>query len=178
MPTLPLLLDTCLSRNSMVSYVSEDSSTSFADFFSSMAGCISTNVPFAHPAAAHILVDKDVAGFLEFIRGSETRGITVFAIRSDAVGRAVHQKRVRPRIGRKCRSLGHVDGGKQPHAVAHGRCGTHIWCNGRGRILRLQAAAQVAAREPKAGRESLRRKARRERCAGNIVGKNLLSQRE
>ena len=78
-------------------------------------------------APAHVLVDEDVARLVEILGGSEVaRGrremvlaVGVLAVArvgdAHAVGRADHQERVRLRL-----VLGHVDGGEEFHAVAHG----------------------------------------------------------
>ena len=70
---------------------------------------------FGHVAAADILIDEDVSGFVEVGRRAELGAIEIDAVRADAVGRAVDQERVGMRS-----VLGHIDGGEQMDAVAHG----------------------------------------------------------
>ena len=68
-----------------------------------------------HVAAADILVHKDIAGFLKFIRWAEALRILVFAVRGDVVRRPGNEEGV-------CLAavLRHVDGSEEMHAVAHG----------------------------------------------------------
>src|SRR5206468_2985889 len=73
-------------------------------------------IPLAHPTAAHILVDKDVAAFLELLGGAEVGGKLVFTVGSHAVGRAVHQER----IGSAGGLLGDIHGGEEMFPIAHG----------------------------------------------------------
>ena len=107
-----------------------------------MCGRISTNVALAHPAAAHILVDEDVAGLFKLIGGAEVRGILVFAVGADAIGRAVHQKRIRAAGG----VLGHIDGGEQPLAVAHGNAELVLGVVGADVVFAGAARGQGAGR--------------------------------
>ena len=73
-------------------------------------------IALAHPAATHVLVDKDVAAFFKLIRGAKVLWILILAVRGDAIGGPVHQERVRTASG----ILGHIDRGEQVLAVAHG----------------------------------------------------------
>src|SRR6185437_2813115 len=94
---------------------------------------------FRHVAPADILHDKDVARLLIFLRGSQLPGITLLTVRRDAVGRALHQERVKA-LRRSI--LGHVHGGKQAHPIAHGNAvfvlgvvGAHIKLWGGFRLV-------------------------------------------
>ena len=69
---------------------------------------------FRHPAAAHILRHEDVPLVGKLAARPQSRRIFVHSVRPAAVGRADHQERILFRC-----VLGHVDGGVQPHAVAH-----------------------------------------------------------
>ena len=97
-------------------------------------------VAFAHPAAAHVLVDKDVAGLLELLRRPQMLRILVLAVRPHAVRRAVHQERIRP----AGRILRHIHRGEQPLAVAHRNAVLVLGVVRRGHS-RPRAEAQAAA---------------------------------
>ena len=115
MPTLPLLLGTFFSRKSIVSEVSEASSTSCGRFLVVDVRTHLDKLAFAHPASAHILVDEDVAGLFKLLRGPSWRGYWSSPYGRDTVRRAVHQKRIRA----AGRILGNIDCREQPLAVAH-----------------------------------------------------------
>ena len=98
-------------------------------------------IPLAHPASAHILVNENITAFFKFVRRAQVLGIIVFAIGTDAVRGAVHQKRVRGAGG----IFGHINRCKKALSVAHGDAefifgivGAHVVLGGwvRRRLLR------------------------------------------
>ena len=50
-----------------------------------------SNVAFRHVAAAHVLVDEDVAFLGEMLVGAEGEAMLVVFVGTDAVGRAHHE---------------------------------------------------------------------------------------
>src|SRR5208283_3722136 len=66
-------------------------------------------------AAAHVLIDEDIAGLFELIGGAEVFLVLVFSVGGHAVRRAVHQERIGLR-----RVFGNIDGGEEFLPVAHG----------------------------------------------------------
>jgi hypothetical protein len=72
-------------------------------------------VALAHPAAAHVLIDKDVTALFELLRRAEVFWILIFAVGADVIGSAVHEERVWA-----SGVLGDIDGREEALAVAHG----------------------------------------------------------
>ena len=70
---------------------------------------------FGHPAAADVLVDKDVALLLEDERGADGVAVAIAAVGTYAVGRAVEHDGIALR-----RIFRDVRGGVETDAVAHG----------------------------------------------------------
>ena len=62
------------------------------------------------------------------------RGILVFAVRADAVRRAVHQEGIRPGIFRERTLLGHIDRREKPLSIPHGNAVLVL------RVMRLHKA--------------------------------------
>ena len=88
MPTRPLWLGTCLISQSIVSNVSVLSSMSVRAGLLRPVRPHVDELALRHPAAAHILVDDDVAVLAEERRRAEVRLVGVDAVGLHAVGRA------------------------------------------------------------------------------------------
>ena len=69
---------------------------------------------FGEISSSYILIDEDVIGLFKLFGWSQVFLVLVFAIGTNAVGRAIHENRMRLRS-----VLGHISGGEQFLAVAH-----------------------------------------------------------
>ena len=115
MPTLPLLSGTFLTSQSMVSYVSELSSTSCGPrLFGDLRAHVD-ELAFRHVAAAHVLVDEDEV--LPWRTSRRARGRSCKRPRrTDAT---LYGVRIEHDRDTSASVLRHVDGGEEALAVAH-----------------------------------------------------------
>jgi hypothetical protein len=111
----------------------------FIDILRSLlGGDVGTHVDelaLAHEASADILVNKDVLrARVKKFRGAEMLGILIFAVGRHGVRRAVehHWIGVRSR-----RVLGHVDGGEEACAIAHGNAVLELGVTGADELGKL-----------------------------------------